>query len=118
MDAQDYSYEVGTGTIVPEVDEQLRGAKPGDILQFSVPLPNAEEGDAPASFRILVKDVKEKVLPDVTDEWAGEASEFDTVEELRANYRQELEAVRRLEAALSVRDKVIAAYEEIMRMPI
>jgi trigger factor len=58
--------------------------------------------------------VRQKILPEVTDEWAGEASEFDTVEELRANYRQELEAVRKLEAAMAVRDKVVEALIELV----
>jgi trigger factor len=66
------------------------------------------------TFRILVKEVRQKILPEVTDEWAGEASEFDTVEELRANYRQELEAVRKLEAAMAVRDKVVEALIELV----
>ncbi|HTJ74758.1 MAG TPA: trigger factor [Acidimicrobiales bacterium] len=107
---EDFSYEVGSGLVTPEMDDHLRGAKPGDILKFDVH--HEQLGDT--SFTILVKEVREKVLPDLTDEWANEASEFDTVDELRANYRQELEAVRRLEAALSVRDKVIEALIELV----
>jgi trigger factor len=107
---EDFSYEVGSGLVTPEMDDHLRGAKPGDILKFDVH--HEQLGDT--TFTILVKEVREKVLPELTDEWANEASEFDTVEELRANYRQELEAVRRLEAALSVRDKVIEALIELV----
>jgi trigger factor len=107
---EDFSYEVGSGLVTPEMDDHLRGAKTGDILKFDVH--HEQLGDT--SFTILVKEVREKVLPDLTDEWANEASEFDTVDELRANYRQELEAVRRLEAALSVRDKVIEALIELV----
>ena len=68
--------------MVPELDDQLRGAKTGDILAFDATL---EGSDQAVSFRVLVKDVKELVLPEVTDEWASEASEFDTAEELTAD---------------------------------
>jgi trigger factor len=108
--ADDELYEVGNGRFGPEMDDQLRGAKAGDILKFEV----HHEQVGSVSFSILVKEVREKILPDVTDEWAGEASEFDTVEELRANYRQELEAVRKLEAAMQVRDKVVEALVELV----
>jgi len=109
-DAGDELYEVGNGRFGPEMDDQLRGAKAGDILKFDVH--HSQVGEV--SFSILVKEVREKILPEVTDEWAGEASEFDSVEELRANYRIELEAVRKLEAAMQVRDKVIEALVELV----
>jgi trigger factor len=112
--ADDELYEVGSGRFGPEMDDNLRGSKAGDILEFGV----HHEQVGEVSFRILVKEVREKILPEITDEWAGEASEFDTVEELRANYRTELEAVRRLEAALQVRDKVLEALVELVDEPI
>ncbi len=112
--ADDELYEVGAGRFGPEMDDNLRGSKAGDILEFNV----HHEQVGEVTFRILVKEVREKILPEVTDEWAGEASEFDTVEELRANYRVELEAVRRLEAALQVRDKVLEALVELVDEPI
>ena len=108
--ADDELYEVGSGRFGPEMDENLRDTRAGDILKFNVH--NEDVGEV--TFQILVKEVREKILPEVTDEWAGEASEFDTVDELRANFRAELEAVRKLEAALQVRDKVIEALIELV----
>ena len=108
--ADDELYEVGSGRFGAEMDDNLRGAKAGDILTFDV----HHEQVGEVTFQILVKEVREQILPEVTDEWAGEASEFDTVAELRANYRQELEAVRKLEAAMAVRDKVIEALIELV----
>jgi len=108
--ADDELYEVGVGRFGPEMDQNLRGAKAGDILKFDVH--HDEIGEV--TFQILVKEVREKILPEVTDEWAAEASEFDTVAELRANYRAELEAVRRLEAAIGVRDKVLEGMIELV----
>ena len=91
LDVEDYLYEVGSGSDIAGLDDQLRGAKVGDILQFSRHLSDRPRGDdadaaAPefsASFRVLVKEIKEKVLPEATDAWAAEASEFDTVAALR-----------------------------------
>jgi len=103
--ADDELYEVGNGRFGPEMDANLRGAKAGDILKFDV----HHEQIGEVTFSILVKSVQEKILPELTDEWASEASEFDTVEEMRAKYRQEMEAVRRLEAAMQVREKVVEA---------
>lgn len=107
---EDFSYEVGSGQVAAEMDDNLRGAKAGDILEFDV----HHEQIGEVTFRILVKEVREKLLPELTDEWAAEASEFDTVEELRANFRQEMEAVRKLEVALQTRDKVIEALIELV----
>jgi trigger factor len=110
LTADDELYEVGKGTIAPELDDQLRGAKAGDILRFNATLPDAGE----ATFQLLVKEVREKVLPEVSDEWASEASEFETVAELRENLRAQSDAVRRLQAALAVRDKVVEALVELV----
>ena len=84
LTVDDYAYEVGQGAVVPEIDEQLRGAKAGDILEFNAQHPDPDE-DGLLRFRILVKEAKETVLPDFDDEFAQEASEFDTVDELRAD---------------------------------
>jgi trigger factor len=110
LSADDELYEVGKGTIVAELDDELRGAKAGDILKFNA----AVAGEGEVTFQILVKEVREKILPELTDEWAGEASEFDTVAELRENLREQSEAVKRLEAALAVRDRVIDALVELV----
>ncbi|HET7031925.1 MAG TPA: hypothetical protein VFJ48_02290, partial [Casimicrobiaceae bacterium] len=61
-----------------------------------------------------VKEAKTKVLPDITDEWASEASEFDTVDELRADIRKRLELMQKLQAQMAVRDKVLEAAAELV----
>ncbi len=103
MGADDFLYEVGSGRVVPELDEQLRGAKVGDILAFSA----TPEGAGPVSFRVLVKDVKEKKLPQLTDEWASESSEFDTVEALRADLTERMGQVKVVQAQLALREKAL-----------
>lgn len=107
LTADDYLYEVGSASIVPEMDDQLRGAKVGDILVFDAEHPDPDEEHA-ISLRILVKEVKEKVLPELNDEWANEASEFDTVDALRDDFRTRIGAVKRVQAQLALRQGVIA----------
>jgi trigger factor len=108
--ADDELYEVGSGTMVPELDENLRGAKIGDILKFNADVP----GDEPVSLQLLVKDIKEMELPAVTDAWAGEASEFDTVDELKADIRNRLSMVRKVQAQLALRDETMRALVELV----
>jgi trigger factor len=105
LTAEDYSYAVGSGGITPEVDEQLAGAKVGDILEFPATHPDPEE-QRQLQFRVLVKSVQEKVLPELTDEWAAGASEFETVAELRASLVERMQRIRRAQAQMALRDQV------------
>jgi trigger factor len=105
LTADDYSYTVGSGAITPEVDEQLTGAKVGDILEFGATHPDPEEARQ-LQFRVLVKEVQEKVLPEVTDEWAAEASEFETVAELRQSLVDRMSRVRKAQGQMALREKV------------
>jgi len=111
LTADDFLYELGSGSVVPELDEELRGKKAGDILKFTASVPAQEEE---VGFQVLVKEVKEKLLPDVTDEWASEASEFETLEELRNDIRTRLGAVKKMQAQLSVRSEVVDALVEVV----
>jgi trigger factor len=106
LTAEDYLYEVGSGSVVPELDRNLSGAKIGDILEFDAAVPGQPDDD-PIRLRVLVKKIQELVLPDLTDEWAAEASEFATVDELRTDIRQRLGEVKRVNAVLGLRSQVI-----------
>ena len=105
LTADDYSYTVGSGAITPEVDEHLVGASAGDVLVFDATHPDPDE-ERQLRFELTVKDVKEKVLPELTDEWAAGASEFETVDALRADYADRMLRVRRAQAQMSLREKV------------
>lgn len=111
LSAEDYLYEVGSGGIVPELDDQLRGAKVGDILTFDS---TVESLDQKVSFRVLVKDVKELKLPEVTDEWAAEASEFETADELRADITKRLTQMRIVQAQMALQQKAIDSLVELV----
>jgi trigger factor len=108
--ADDLLYEVGSGRVVAALDEHLRGAKVGEVLAFSARVPDRQLGEErDVSFRVLVKDVKEKKLPAVSDEWAADASEFSTVEELRADLRERIAKVKIVQAQLALRHGALGA---------
>jgi len=101
----DFVYEVGSATLAEGADELLRGAKAGDILDLESP--NAPGGSA--TLKILVKQVREKVLPDADDAWASDASEFDTIAELRADLSKRMTGLRTLQARLALREQAVGA---------
>jgi trigger factor len=103
----DYLYEVGSGSVVPELDGELHGAKAGAILAFDAANPNDPE--ARIAFRVLVKEVKVKKLPEETDEWAAESSEFSTVAELRADVTERITKVKLMQSQMALRQKTIEA---------
>ncbi len=111
LSATDLLYEVGSGLVVDELDAELRGKRPGDILKFTAALPErfGERAGEEVAFQVLVKETKQKVLPDADDEWASEASEFDTIAELRDDIRKRLELFGRVQARAAVREKVLDA---------
>jgi len=114
--ASAYLYEVGSGGIVPELDEQLRGASAGDELSFDAEHPNSteDEPEEPLHFEVSVSEVKAKVLPDLDDELAAQASEFDTLVEWRDDLVARLTQVKRAQAQMAVREKVGEALADLV----
>jgi trigger factor len=121
---EDLLYEVGSGTYGPQLDEHLVGAVKGDHLTFVVdmsgPALEVEEGEASPrevklAYDVTVKDVKEMVLPEVTDEWASEASEFETVEELLADIEKRLTVVKRAQSKIALRSQAIDAVADLVQ---
>lgn len=117
LTADDYLYPLGSGGIVPEIDTELIGAKVGDIFEFDAAHPDPDE-DGALHFRVLVKEVKEKVLPEVTDEWANEASEFETVEELRADYLERMTRVRAAQAAMAAQARTAESLAGLVELEV
>jgi trigger factor len=113
LTADDYSYMVGTKAITPEVDEQLTGAKAGDILEFDATHPDEDE-DRQLRFKVLVKQVRERVLPDADDEWVGENSDFETLDELRASIRERGTDLRRAQAQSALREATGSALAKLV----
>lgn len=111
LTADDYSYEVGSEGLVVELDENLRGAKVGDIIDFGADHPS---GEGSLDFRILVKGVREKAFPELTDEWAAENTEFESVQELRVDAASSITDMKRSRASRMVRDRLAAALVELV----
>ena len=118
LTADGYVYEVGKGAIVPEIDENLHGKKPGDVVEFEADYPDPDVDEDNLRFRILVKEVQQTVLPDVDDEWAAEASEFETVEELRADFAKRLAMSKRMQANMALREKTAEAIGALVHIDI
>jgi trigger factor len=99
--ARDRTVELGAEALLPEFDEALTGGSAGDVVDVELTFPEDHRPEELASkdarFKVTIKEVREKDLPDLDDEFAAEASEFDTLEELRA------EIGRRIAGALEHR---------------
>ena len=111
--ASAYLYEVGSAGIVPELDEQLVGAAAGDTRSFDAPHPNGDEED-PLHFEVTVTEVKAKVLPELNDEFAAQASEFETMAAWRDDLVTRMTEVRKAQAQMMVREKIGEALAELV----
>jgi len=135
LTAEDYLYEVGSGGILPEVDEHLVGATSGATLAFDAALPGAtppsaesddedadgdddedEDDETPPGlqFEVIVKDIKERVLPDLDDTFASEASEFETLAELEDDLRNRSVAVKKVQAQMALRERTGEVLAELV----
>ena len=108
--ANDMLYEVGSNALLQGMDEALRGSGAGAIGRFESVLPVAfgEQGGQKVTVNTLVKQVKAKRLPEVTDEWVAEASEFDTVAEMRAELARQMLEIRVRMARGRLADQAVA----------
>jgi trigger factor len=111
--ASAYLYEVGSAGIVPELDEQLVGAAAGDTRSFDAPHPNGEDED-PLHFEVTVTEVKAKVLPELDDEFAAQASEFETMAAWRDDLVTRMTEVRKAQSQMMVREKIGEALAELV----
>ncbi|NLV54986.1 MAG: trigger factor [Acidimicrobiales bacterium] len=101
LTAEGYQYRVGSGTIVSELDEALTGASTGDDLEFSADHPGDGE---PVDFEVHVGEVRATVLPDADDDFAREAGDADSIDALRADLRERLAGVKKVQGAMAVRE--------------
>lgn len=110
--ADGYLYEVGSGSIVPELDDHLTGASADDTLDFTADHPT--EGEEPIDFTVTVTEVREKVLPEIDDDFAAEATEFETIDELRDDLRARMAPFKRSQAVIQVRNHTADALAELV----
>ena len=110
-EAEDYMMEIGRGELLPEFEENLVGMKADERKQFGVtfPMDYGEESLRGQSvlFRVHLKEIKERELPPLDDDFAREASEFETVAELKEAIRDELRQTRERQVEGEFRARVL-----------
>jgi trigger factor len=115
--ATNISHEVGSGQLVPGLDDVLVGMGAGDSTTFTTQLVGGDFEGRDAEVSVSVKSVKDKQLPEVDDEFAQLASEFDTLEELKDDLRTRLTRVKRMEQLYSARDLALKAVIDATEVP-
>jgi trigger factor len=104
-----YSYQVGSGSLLDGLDEALTGMSAGETSTFNAELVGGEHGGEQADVTVTVHSVKVKELPELDDEFAQSASEYDTLGEFRAGTRAQLEAMKRMQQVGQARERALDA---------
>jgi trigger factor len=116
--ASDLSYQVGRGTMLEGLDEALVGMTADDTKTFASRLVGGELTGDEVDVDVTVTAVKEQELPELDDDFAQQASEFDTLDELRADLRERLTRMRRLEQASNARDAIMEHLVKATDLPL
>ena len=104
--ANGISYQIGSGQLVDGIDDAVTGLSAGESATFRTTLLGTNAGDE-VDCTVTVTAVKEQELPDLDDDFAQMASEFDTLDELRADLRERAERTKRLSQAITARDRAL-----------
>jgi len=112
------SYQVGRGTMLEGLDEALEGMSAGEEKTFSSTLIGGEFKDQEVDVTVKVTAVKEQELPDLDDDFAQQATEFDSIDELTTDVRERLTRTARLEQAAAARDAVLESLLTRVEIPL
>ena len=112
------SYQIGRGGMLEGLDEALAGMKAGDEKTFSSQLVGGDALGEDVDVEVKVSAVKEQELPELDDDFAQTASEFDTVAELTEDVRTRLQRGKRLEQAAAARDAVLEKVLDLVEIPL
>jgi len=117
---ENHPLELGSNQFIPGFEEQLVGCKAGEEKEVKVKFPeeyhSEELAGAEAVFKVVVKEIKRKELPEMDDELAKDISEFDTLEEFRADTKAKLEEEAQKRAESEIRNKVVEKVVSICEM--
>ena len=94
---QDYLYELGSNSLTPSMDSKLEGVSTGAIIKFNDDIPSI--GKSNVEITVLVKEIKEKVMPELTDEWVSSMTEFDNIAEMNDELFKNIEMVKKRQIA-------------------
>ena len=120
--AEDYPLTIGSHSFIDTFEEQLIGKKSGEECEVNVTFPTeyhaADLAGKPATFKVTVKEIKVKELPELNDEFASEVSEFDTLDEYKKDVEKKLVEKKEIEANSKNEDAVVAKVVENATMEI
>lgn len=120
--AEDYPLTIGSHSFIDTFEEQLIGKKIGEECEVNVTFPTeyhaADLAGKPATFKVTVKEIKVKELPELNDEFASEVSEFDTLDEYKKDVEKKLVEKKEIEANFKNEDAVVAKVVENATMEI
>ncbi|TNM67678.1 trigger factor [Streptomyces sp. NP160] len=116
--AEGITYVVGRGTMLEGMDDALEGAAIDEERSFTTTLAGGERAGETAEVTVVVKSVKVRELPELDDDFAQLASEFDTVDELRADLRTKAQDEAEFRQGVQARDKVLEALLEQVEIPV
>ena len=109
--AEDYSLTIGSHSFIDTFEEQLIGKNIGEECEVNVTFPAeyhaAELANKPATFKVTVKEIKVKEIPELNDEFAGEVSEFETLDEYKKDIEAKLSEKKQKEAATENENRVV-----------
>ena len=110
LEMSDFMYTVGSGSITPEVDELIVGLRAGEDLNVTA----AASPDQSVTYAMKLKQVKERVLPELTDDWVEENTEWPTVEAMREAVLTQMSKMKVVEAQMSKRDATLVALGDLV----
>ncbi|MDH2903957.1 MAG: trigger factor [Actinomycetota bacterium] len=110
LEMSDFMYTVGSGSIAPEVDELILGLRAGEELVVTA---SAGVGQS-VVYTMQLKQVKERILPELTDEWVQENTDWPTVDEMRDAVFAQMSKMKVVEAQMSQRDAMLVALGELV----
>ena len=120
--AEDYPLTIGSHSFIDTFEDQLIGKKIGEECEVNVTFPTeyhaADLAGKPATFKVTVKEIKVKELPELNDEFASEVSEFDTLDEYKKDVEKKLAEKKEIEANSKNEDAVVAKVVENATMEI
>jgi trigger factor len=112
------SHEIGSGQLIEGLDEAITGLKEGESRVFTTTLAAGDHAGKEAQVTVSVQSVKERELPEPDDEFAQLASEFDTIDELKASLTEQVERVKRVQQAEQIRAKALEVLLEQTEVPL
>jgi trigger factor len=116
--AEGLSHEVGSGRLIAGLDDALVGLSVDESKEFTAQLATGEHAGKDAQVTVTVRSIKERELPEPDDEFAQLASEFDTIDELRSNLRDQVGEAKRAQQAEQIRNATIDALLEQVDVPL